>query len=212
MNLNTIAVLGAAGALLCCAVNVLGCSDGATSSNSTTTGAGGGSTSTSTGTDMTTATGTGTGTGGGASEYAAYCQAAYDRDVMCGAAMDATQVPNCVKQEPCDDALYRDGALPGLHTCLNARPCMTSDDPCFTMAATAQADTASSTAYGKGCTDALAACTMAGTPFPDDYCANYKLAKDSILDKMTPCFAKPCDMVAACVNVVRDALSDPCMP
>jgi hypothetical protein len=202
MNLHNVVVLGAAGALLCCAVNALGCGDGATAtttSSSTSTGSGG------------TGTGTGTGTGGGASEYATYCQAAYDRDVKCGAAMDAMQVPTCVKQEPCDDALYRDGALPSLHTCLNARACMTSDDPCFTMAATAQADTASSTAYGKACTDALAACTTAMTPFANDYCANYKLAKDGVLDQMTPCFAKPCDMVAACLNAVRDALSAPCM-
>lgn len=87
---------------------------------------------------------------------------------------------------------------------------MTSDDTCIAAADAAQPDSASSMAYGKACTEKLMACTMAGTPFGDDSCFNYKLVKDGLLDKLLPCFMGPCDMVTGCILNEIGVVYDPC--
>lgn len=186
--------IGCVGAL---ALGMWGCGDEVSTSGSSSSS----STSTSTSTSSSS---------GAMDEYAQYCQADYDRDVKCGNMPLPTQVETCKTMQACDEALFRDGVLPGIHTCVVERDCMTGDDACYAAASDAQPDTASSMAYGTGCTMKLMECTTAGTPFPDDYCFSYKLVKDSVLDEMTACFSNTCDMVSACLSGVKDKIYAAC--
>lgn len=162
-----------------------------------------GGSSTSSGSSSSGTAGGG-GSGGALSEYAQFCQADYDRDVKCQNNPLPTQVEQCLSMQPCDEAFFRDGVLPGIHKCVVERDCMTGDDGCFTAASDMLPDSASSMAYGTACTAKLMECTTAGTPFLDDYCYSYKLIQDGILDEMTACFAGACDMVSTCISAARD--------
>lgn len=168
------------------------------------------STSSSSSGSGSTSSGTAGGGGSSLSEYEQYCQADYDRDVKCQTNPLPTQVEACKAQQACDEAFFRDGVLPGIHKCVVERPCMMGDDGCYTTAADAVTDTASTMAFGTACTTKLNECTTAGTPFPDDYCFNYELVQDAHLDEMTKCFMNNCDMVSDCLNAVRDKVYMAC--
>jgi hypothetical protein len=144
------------------------------------------------------------------SELQELCQVEYDRDVMCNVGGNPSQVDECVNNLPCEEAYFREGLVKEIHTCLAERPCETGEDSCYTEAANAQPDTMSSMAFDAGCMNKLAECQMAGTPFIDDFCYNFKLTKDSVLDEMTACFGGACGTITDCLLGVRGKIYATC--
>lgn len=189
------------------ALSAGGCGDDTSSGSpgSTSTGTGGGGTGGAGGEG-----GAGGGGGGMTGELEKLCQATYDRDVMCNVGGDPSQVEQCVKNLPCDEAYYRDGLAKEILTCLSELPCDMGEDSCFTKVADAQPDTTSSMAFDAGCQSKLAECQMAGTPFIDDFCLNFKLGNDSVLDQMTACFSGACDTITDCLIGVYDKIYATC--
>ena len=141
---------------------------------------------------------TGSGNGGGGDFGAAWTQFCKDdaaRDQKCGGTPDEA---SCTAAQSCMQASWRTDALPPLLSCLTARECGTSDDPCFTQAGQAVPQNATTQAYFSACTSWWQQCGGS-----DDYCsASAALLSDATLSAMTACMKKPCTEADTCLDPV----------
>lgn len=132
--------------------------------------------------------------------WASTCRAQAERDVRCDPAADlAKEEANCLARAACAES-YRQGVIGPLTSCLNQRPCNTSDDPCFSEAGTLFGG-AKTTTYVQACVSKLQGCGEAGTPFKDDYCdPALGIFADQHLDAFSACLTRPCGDVKACFS------------
>jgi hypothetical protein len=70
--------------------------------------------------------------------------------------------------------------------------------------------TGTTTAAAGPRTSSFATCQAAGTPFLDDYCFNYQLAQDGVLNQWVACFSQDCTAIGACINAIADGIYTPC--
>lgn len=143
---------------------------------------------------------------------ATYCQALADRQAECsGMAVDPSGLDECTKGVACEWNTYRPELVVGKRACMADSECSADINACFEQVYMELTDTPRAIAFRDECTPRNAECGMQGHGFANDYCEEAAIKSDAMLDKLSDCISKPCDMIDVCLYELAFEAEDACL-